>query len=894
MAEPVVQFAFSGGLWDERFQLRSDLDRYAYACEDLTNFDVEESGKISRRRAFKSIWSVQLPSGVDGMSLFKMSLSSGGYVLIGVIVLSYDSALARVSLRFYFNTFSASGVLLKSQTLDFAVVGNSLPSWNELRFKQVQDEVYIVCGSFYPIKLVLDRVTDDFVVQKIDFSPMPTEKTVEAESAFSFTGVSPLPGTEGFEPADSGTGYKRDNLCFSGGYLTLPSSVMSRLEEDEVIVLFPDLTYSYTGKWVYGGGELFYTPAMPVFENLELKSLQGGKWAGTCAIETSLDSGQTWTSVVEVTAPVEQALYPSTTTSVSRFNTLGRAKMKSRQKGQYQELNSSSGAITLHDQDTGFQFEFKTTSPRRAFYFVHTTYTPASGNLFDFLPDRYFVPGTSTVYLTGIIYSDYYTMPATGVKSMWANVDFAVAGDVYVIDREVATEEKYYFSAQFIKFKFNTASYVEIDGPGISYRGIVSPGFEWDCTTTAAGDVFARYYNCQKVAVVPPSDDPNTRIVVALAGAPASFSTKTYALGALAFDAGYPRTVESFQSRLWLVGTNSCPQTIWASKTNHYYDFFVDSLATSALNIVPNVNSFDKVCWIKTFKDNLIVGSRTSELVLSSGSSSTSAISNTTASVSLQTSYGSYEHDAVVSGDSIYFIKGDRCDIMQQNYVYTHDQYNARGCCDFIKSFLRSDKIKTFATRDDYPSVLYAVTDGNAIYRYAFNEEMQFSAWSKYVFAPSVEVFGVLSFQSGGGNRTYVVAKSGQTLSIAEESDVYDADTFFTDGGDQPTEFAYTSTLITHPVLYAQNQVYGRRQAVSRVNIYGRDIADCQIKFHEDESYKAVNTGFDLQLNKRSLSGEISLPVDSGVVKSVKLYLTTSAPYATTLYGWGVQHFITN
>lgn len=887
--------AFNSGLWDSRFTMRSDLETYIRACREIDNFNVGESGCVVRRRGFEPVSDAfEFSAPQDSIASYRFIKRDESWSLIVVGVNAQD-----VRVRCF--DFDSKGNFIKAHAeITFALTVISVPHFGLIRFKQIKDEIYVCCGEFEPFKIVWNGTK--FSVGKITFRPPPMDAEITSETEQSFIGKTFAENTTGDEADSNGKTFKKTNYCYTDGELSLSIDVLSKLSAQDTVLLYGDTVFTYKDDWQHNGGTLYTSPAFPAFGKVELKTLGGCKWAGTALIESSINNGKTWSTIGEITAPVNLALYPATTVEVEDFGTLVRVRLKDRQKGTYTKADTSGNPTnTKVDQDLGFSFQLKITSASLVYYFslVRASLFEPEGTVFTkddgtpiyptiFLPEQGATLQTYNPIKTENENGDIYTnVLAEKISTCYIifNEEFKYEVEVepgkgFRILRAGSDEISKPFLIKInTKFVYETKTYE----PGIYEFKSDATIFPIDATT-----IEITQYSFAKCQIYPESNTVNC-----LTPTIANISSRKYALAAFTKSSGYPQTLECFQSRLWYAGTEHSPTTIWASRTNRFNDFFVSSLANSSLMFTPSSSAYTGIRWMKDFKNCIMIGTRDSEIVVSSGTSNP-AITASSINIAIQSSYGSADHDSELSGDSIFYIKNDNKSIMRQQYAYSTDAYASVGCCDFIKDFFDSDKIRDFSCYNDYPATVWVSTENSKIYRYVYNDQQQISTWCRYSLPKNIKILNIKSFTKNEKENLVVLAKvenKYQLLALSDNN--YEHDKYF-DKDATLTAEQYESTIETMPILYDDQNQYGKKLQIAKIKIYGDGVGDFNIRYNDTDNFQTFYGGFDTNLENIYHSGEIEIPIDSSISNWLNVQFKTKSATPVKIYGYSLALSSTN
>lgn len=82
--------------------------------------------------------------------------------------------------------------------------------------------------------------------------------------------------------------------------------------------------------------------------------------------------------------------------------------------------------------------------------------------------------------------------------------------------------------------------------------------------------------------------------------------THRWAFGVFGPNQGYPSALTFHEERLWLAGTETRPNTIWASAINDFEEFQLGTLATSPLELTIASDQLNRIQWLRSHGDLLI------------------------------------------------------------------------------------------------------------------------------------------------------------------------------------------------------------------------------------------------------------------------------------------------
>lgn len=380
----------------------------------------------------------------------------------------------------------------------------------------------------------------------------------------------------------------------------------------------------------------------------------------------------------------------------------------------------------------------------------------------------------------------------------------------------------------------------------------------------------------------------NRLTVDCLNGSPKNVSSKFYRLNAWSAAKGYPMCVELAQERLWFLGNNSQPKTVWGSQTDNLKNFCTGTLASSAVSFVPSASIYDRSVWFKWGRGLFLIGGTMSEMSMSSGSAGSAAISATAIDMNNQTTWGSANVDAVSAGDRLFYAKSGGEILNAQIYDYGSDNYISTAVNAFAKHlFADGNAIRKIAYARNPHSAIFVLGAHGQIAKYVFSDSDNVSAWARYKFADGLKCLSMTVIQSGSSDVLgCVIADADGSCRIGKidfRSDVY------TDFGSD-----YTSTVTAMPMDVSGGHVHGARVVIAGADIYGEGLGDFEVSFDGGETYDAQFSGFDSGGNNIYRSGQVECVWNGDYADVAQISVRTRSRSAFTLLGYGADVKIAN
>lgn len=357
------QFGFNAGEWDPRLAIRSDLDKFHYACSQLENFDIDTGGSITRRRGLELV-AEYVPAYLhykvyDACTETMLFDGESKYLIVFLALHSTDAAYENKVECVVYDIINDKCV----NYFDFAgsAVAKNLKS---LRVRQSQDVLFVVHPEMPPKEILRDLDDNDeyvFSVRNFDFA-CPAMLTSE-EHAYEIK-FSPDTDSDEFDIGCYTTGTLRTTFVYG----------LSGLVKGDVIALETDTSQTLYNDWG-SSTELKTSEAFPAIGTVTLET-GGGRWAGELAIEVSYDFGETWTVLTSVIAPDDGSLNPSTSATIEDFGAWVRVRLLRRTLATYVKSVEDQTPVEL---DYGCKWWLKTEGTQT--YYYELLHAPANGSV---------------------------------------------------------------------------------------------------------------------------------------------------------------------------------------------------------------------------------------------------------------------------------------------------------------------------------------------------------------------------------------------------------------------------------------------------------------------------------------------------------------------------------
>lgn len=191
---------------------------------------------------------------------------------------------------------------------------------------------------------------------------------------------------------------------------------------------------------------------------------------------------------------------------------------------------------------------------------------------------------------------------------------------------------------------------------------------------------------------------------------------------AFSVEKGYPSCIALRNGRLILASTKAQPQTIWASRVDRYNEFSVDDMADSGWDLTIGANQSQKIQWLSSSKD-LIVVTDIGEWVLNDSDSS-----NPVPIIKEQSRWGSSVAQGELMTESLFFIPRDKKGVIQSIYSFQIDGYTSEDVT-IMASDLFDYGITSHSIQKDPDPIWWGTTGDGRLLGLLYNRVQDINGW---------------------------------------------------------------------------------------------------------------------------------------------------------------------
>jgi len=247
-------------------------------------------------------------------------------------------------------------------------------------------------------------------------------------------------------------------------------------------------------------------------------------------------------------------------------------------------------------------------------------------------------------------------------------------------------------------------------------------------------------------------------------------ATVAFQLDAWSGTTGYPRTVSFFEQRLVFGGSESYPQTIWASESGLYEEFDVgDGSAADAFIYTIAANKVNVIRWLAPARD-LIVGTVGGEFKV--GRPTGEPLKPDNVNIAQQTTYGGYTTQPIQVGSEVLFVQRQQRKVRSFAYRFEDDAYVAPDMT-LLAEHITDTGIVDVDYAQEPDSIYWAARTDGTLLGMTYHREEDVIAWHRHIFGGSNKFIfngasGVLDYLNDANFNGYITISS-HGLSTGDE-----------------------------------------------------------------------------------------------------------------------------
>lgn len=287
-----------------------------------------------------------------------------------------------------------------------------------------------------------------------------------------------------------------------------------------------------------------------------------------------------------------------------------------------------------------------------------------------------------------------------------------------------------------------------------------------------------------------------------------NIESEDWSWGAFSDRYGYPRTACVLNQRLVFAGTRAQPQSIWMSRVDDIDNFDMTTADDGAIALTMSTSTQDPIRWMMSQNGRIMLGTEEGEYVIQSGTGT--ALSGANASVNGHGFIGSADMNALQCSDKIIYIERGGGRAMQYGYAYEQDAYISTDLTVFADHILSNGggAVEGTVMRKPDAKAVLVLADGTLACM-TYNTMHQVNAWHRYRTQGNFKSVAMLPNGNAADSLFAVVERGGKAY-----IEVMDAASGYRDNGERD----YSSVLLTN---FLQSGRLGREKlAESKVMLY--------------------------------------------------------------------------
>lgn len=304
------------------------------------------------------------------------------------------------------------------------------------------------------------------------------------------------------------------------------------------------------------------------------------------------------------------------------------------------------------------------------------------------------------------------------------------------------------------------------------------------------------YYGVAKITAVGSATSATAKIVKTLGSTAA---TNDFSLQAWGDSKGYPYCVGFFEDRLVFAGSNSKPQTYWASKTGDYFNFWT-SIPQADDDAITGTLSCGQMNGIKAMVafSEMLMFTAGGEYKVGGGSE---AFSPTNQQAKPQEYRGINDVTPVIIGGRVVYVQHQGSIVRDLTYSYDVDKYTGDDVSILAAHLFEGHTITALAFQQTPNSIVWCVRDDGMLLGMTYIKEQDVFAWHRHT--TQGEFIDVCSVGGDDSDELWAVIKRGNDYFVEQMSsqirNTVPEDQFYVDCG-YKYEGAATNTVtgLTH------------------------------------------------------------------------------------------------
>lgn len=238
------------------------------------------------------------------------------------------------------------------------------------------------------------------------------------------------------------------------------------------------------------------------------------------------------------------------------------------------------------------------------------------------------------------------------------------------------------------------------------------------------------------------------------------YQTKLWKKGLFSKSSNFPSVICLFANRLWLGGFKDNSVLVVASKTGDFFNFAPADIGTTAIaennSVLFNLSTsgVSDVQFIAGSDKGLDIGTSGGIWVIDASG----GYVNQSSFASLKNSQGAANVKPVVTGPSVIYVQRSGKKIMDIQYSFTEDGYNAPELSLYNRDYMNNG-IKYIEYQQDPISCVWCLDNKGNVFTLNYDKSQSVSAWIKQDYSGEVESLTIIPSLDGSSEDIWLSVK---------------------------------------------------------------------------------------------------------------------------------------
>lgn len=238
------------------------------------------------------------------------------------------------------------------------------------------------------------------------------------------------------------------------------------------------------------------------------------------------------------------------------------------------------------------------------------------------------------------------------------------------------------------------------------------------------------------------------------------YQTKLWKKGIFSKTENRPSTVCLFANRLWLGGFHNNPALVVASKTNDFFNFAPADIKTTAIaennsvSINLSASGVSDIQFIAGSDKGLDIGTSGGIWIVDTSN----GIVTQASFAALKNSQGASNIKPIVTGPSVIYVQRSGKKLMDIQYNFTEDGYNAPELSLFNRDYMKNG-LKHIEYQQDPISSIWCLDNEGKVYTLNYDKNQSVYAWIEQDLSDEVESLTIIPSVDGSSEDIWLSVK---------------------------------------------------------------------------------------------------------------------------------------